>query len=101
MKRIAMKCLPISGIRIAVTLVLLAISLPAWAQKSKDKKDTQPAANSQPDINPLLPDSQVIDQTVGEALGYWQIGDLDSLHKYYSDDVVVISGLWEPPIIGW
>jgi ketosteroid isomerase-like protein len=101
MKRIAMKCLPISGIRIAVTLVLLAIALPAFAQKSKDKKDTQPAANSQPDINPLLPDSQVIDQTVGEALGYWQIGDLDSLHKYYSDDVVVISGLWEPPIIGW
>ena len=49
----------------------------------------------------MMPDSQVIDQTVGEALGYWQIGDLDSLHKYYSDDVVVVSGLWEPPIIGW
>ncbi len=43
----------------------------------------------------------MIDQEIGEALGYWQIGDTDSLHKYYSDDVVVVSGLWEPPIIGW
>ena len=47
------------------------------------------------------PDSQAIDQAVGEALGYWQIGDIDSLHKYYADDVVVVSGAWEPPVIGW
>ena len=47
------------------------------------------------------PDSQAIDQAIGEALGYWQIGDVDSLHKYYADDVVVVSGAWEPPVIGW
>jgi ketosteroid isomerase-like protein len=47
------------------------------------------------------PDGQVIDQTIGEALGYWQIGDTDSMHKYYAEDVVLVSGAWEPPIIGW
>jgi len=47
------------------------------------------------------PDSQAIDQAIGEALGYWQIGDTESLHKYYADDVVVVSGAWEPPVIGW
>ncbi len=47
------------------------------------------------------PDSQAIDQAIGEAMGYWQIGDPDSMHKYYSDDVVLVSGAWEPPIIGW
>ena len=40
-------------------------------------------------------------RAIGEALGYWQIGDADSLHKYYADDVVVVSGAWEPPVIGW
>jgi ketosteroid isomerase-like protein len=101
MKRIAMKCFSKSGMWIAVMLVLMAIATPASAQKNKDKKNTQPADNSRPEPNPMMPDSQAIDQTVGEALGYWQIGDLDSLHKYYSDDVVVVSGLWETPIIGW
>jgi ketosteroid isomerase-like protein len=47
------------------------------------------------------PDSQLIDQAIGEALGYWQIGDTDSLHKYYAEDVVLVSGGWEQPIVGW
>ncbi len=86
---------------IVLALVLLAAAAPAAAQKSKDKKKDQPATDSQVDLKSALPDSQAIDQTIGEALGYWQIGDVDSLHKYYADDVVVVSGLWEPPIIGW
>jgi len=48
-----------------------------------------------------MPDSQAVDQAIGEALGYWQIGDTGSLHKYYADDVVLVSGAWEQPIIGW
>ncbi len=47
------------------------------------------------------PDSQAIDQAIGEALGYWQIGDVENLHIYYADDVVIVSGAWEPPVIGW
>lgn len=34
-------------------------------------------------------------------LGYWQIGDIENLHKYYDDNVVMVSGAFEPPIIGW
>jgi ketosteroid isomerase-like protein len=101
MKRFAMKCLSKSRFWIFLTLALLAIVSPAVAQKKKDKKSNPPASDSQTNFNPTMPDSQVIDQTIGEALGYSQIGDLDSLHKYYSDDVVVVSGLWEQPIIGW
>jgi ketosteroid isomerase-like protein len=101
MKRFTMKCCVMSATWIVLALVLLAAAAPAAAQKSKDKKKDQPTTDSPVDIKSLLPDSQVIDQTIGEALGYWQIGDVDSLHKYYADDVVVVSGLWEPPIIGW
>ena len=75
--------------------------------RTRKKKDKNKNATTPPDATEEMktimrgPDSQVIDQTIGEALGYWQIGDTDSLHKYYADDVVVVSGAWEPPVIGW
>jgi ketosteroid isomerase-like protein len=83
-------------------LVLTAASIPAGAQK-KNKNKNSPQTDSTEAIKSAmhLPDSQAIDQAIGEALGYWQIGDTDSLHKYYADDVVLVSGGWEPPIIGW
>ena len=83
-------------------LALMAVAIPAGAQK-KDKNKNAPTTNSVEDLRSELhpPDSQAIDQAIGEALGYWQIGDAESLHKYYTDDVVLVSGAWEPPVIGW
>jgi ketosteroid isomerase-like protein len=101
MKQFTTKCFVMSAVWIVLILVLVATAAPAAAQKNKDKKKDQLKADSAAEFASLQPDSQGIDQMIGEALGYWQIGDVDSLHKYYSDDVVVVSGLWEPPIIGW
>jgi ketosteroid isomerase-like protein len=101
MIRIVTRCFAKYGAWIGLTLILTTAAVPAAAQKNKNKKNDQPAADSSFDTKPLMPDSQAIDQTIGEAIGYWQIGDVDSLHKYYADDVVVVSGLWEPPVIGW
>ena len=83
-----------------LALVLTAFAEPAAAQK---KNKNQPSPDAQSESKALLPepDSQAVDRAVGESLGYWQIGDIDSLHKYYSDDVVVVSGAWEQPVIGW
>jgi len=91
---------------IFVLAALLAGSgaLPAAAQKNKDKKkEAQAEAAAAMDSKSImaLPDAQSIDRAVSEMLGYWQIGDADALHKYYSDDVVVVSGEWQPPVIGW
>jgi ketosteroid isomerase-like protein len=101
-----MKKVPFRGARpvrfLAVAaLILTAAAMPAGAQK-KNKKNAPPS-DSTVDVKSMLPvpDSQAIDQAIGEALGYWQIGDTDSLHKYYADDVVLVSGSWEQPIIGW
>ena len=86
---------------ILLAVAWMTVAVPAGAQK-KNKKDAPP-----PDVGEDLqsamhtPDSQAIDEAIGEALGYWQIGDTDSLHKYYADDVVTVSGAWEPPVIGW
>jgi ketosteroid isomerase-like protein len=83
------------------TLVLAAVAAPVGAQK-KNKNKNATADSSAAASAPLpLPDSQAVDRAIGEALGYWQIADTESLHKYYADDVVLVSGGWEPPIIGW
>ena len=78
----------------------MAVAIPAGAQKKN--KNTPPPDPGQ-DIQAAMrtPDAEAIDQAIGEALGYWQIGDTESLHKYYAEDVVLVSGTWEPPIIGW
>ena len=88
---------------IALALVCMIPAIPAGAQKNKDKKKVTSASDSEANPRSLPPasDSQAVDQAIGEALGYWQIGDIQSLHKYYADDVVVVSGLWEPPVMGW
>ncbi|MGC1414590.1 MAG: nuclear transport factor 2 family protein [Candidatus Acidiferrum sp.] len=90
-------------IQAAVAIVLAAVLLMACgsptvaSQKDKKKKD-QSADN-----NPVLPagDEQQIDYVISEMLGAWQIGDTDKLHKDYADDVIVVNGIWAPPVIGW
>jgi uncharacterized protein (TIGR02246 family) len=67
-------------------------------QNKKNKKDAAPADVS---TASLLPDNQAVDLLVSQMLGAWQAGDADGMHKFYADDVMMISGAWEPPLIGW
>jgi ketosteroid isomerase-like protein len=83
---------------VLLALLLLAAGVPASAQKNKQPSSMTGAGV---DIDQFLPESKVVDQTIGEALGYWQIGNVDAMRKYYADNVVVVSGAWEPPVIGW
>jgi ketosteroid isomerase-like protein len=102
MKQIAVHCPNGFRIGIILALALMAVVVPAGAQK-KDKNKPAPSADSGEDLKSSMhtPDSQAIDQAIGEAMGYWQIGDSESMHKYYAEDVVLVSGAWEPPIVGW
>jgi ketosteroid isomerase-like protein len=97
-KIIAGKC----GVLAVLALLLVAVAVPAAAQK-KDKKKQQPQSESASDARnmPAVSDTQAVDLAIGQSLGYWQIGDVDSLHKYYADDVVVVTGDWSPPLLGW
>lgn len=81
-----------------VAILTLALGESALAQKEKKKKN----ANST-DTTPILPlpDEQQIEYRISEMLGAWQIGDVDRLHQTYGDDVVFVSGIWEPPVFGW
>jgi ketosteroid isomerase-like protein len=81
-----------------VAVLFFAGVTPAQKQKKKKGQDDQKNSSG---ILPPLPDDRAIDMTISEMLGAWQIGDIERLHKYYSDDVVVVSGAWEPPVVGW
>lgn len=76
------------GLWLAVGLI--ALLAPAAAQVAQQKA---PAVS--------IPEEQAIDVFLSEMLGAWQIGDLELLHKYYADDVIAVSGLYEPPVAGW
>jgi uncharacterized protein (TIGR02246 family) len=86
------------SLMIAMTLSLGAGQIAAQNQK-KNKKDKQDAQTA--DVQAPLPDSQAIDLVISEMMGAWQIGDVDMMHKYYSDDVTMVSGAFEQPLFGW
>jgi ketosteroid isomerase-like protein len=91
-----------SRVLAVLALLLVAVAVPAAAQKNKDKKKQQQSDSASDSQNmPGISDTQAVDLAIGQSLGYWQIGDVDSLHKYYADDVVVVTGDWSPPLIGW
>ena len=74
--------------------------LPARAQHKP--KNPPPSASDTSNSTPLpMSDTQKIDEDISEMLGYWQIGMVDQMKKFYSPDVMVVSGAWEPPLAGW
>jgi ketosteroid isomerase-like protein len=84
-------------------LLILTLALPTCAkQKNKNKKSSdesnQPGG---PVPMPPLPVSDQINLDIGQMLGAFQLGDVDTMHKYYSDDATFVSGTWEPPVVGW
>ena len=82
------------------TMFCGAASIYGQNQKNK-KKDKDKDADTSITASSLLPDNQAIDLLVSQMLGAWQAGDADGMHKFYADDITVISGAWEPPVFGW
>ena len=101
MRKVVVKLVGRRRHRFFVGLALLAMAFPVFAQKKNKNNQPPPDLGEQLKAAMHTPDAQAIDQTIGEALGYWQIGDTESLRKYYANDVVLVSGAWEPPVVGW
>jgi len=97
--------------RIALRIFTLSLMMamlnfcaaPSQAQQKDKKKKKDPALVDNNSSNPVVPltDEQQIDYMVSEVLGAWQIGDSNRMHKDYADDVSVVRGDWQPPVLGW
>jgi ketosteroid isomerase-like protein len=88
----------------ALLLILFGSAILPAAQKQKNSKDIKNVTETDVSASaPLVPlsDSQAIEMLISQMLAAWQLGDEQMLHTYYADDVLIISGAWEPPLQGW
>jgi len=76
-----------------LTLALLLLVPCAAGQGQGQRRTPEPTIR--------LPEDQALDQALSEMLAAWQVGDLEALHLFFADDVTVVSGAFEPPIVGW
>ncbi|HXN65643.1 MAG TPA: nuclear transport factor 2 family protein [Candidatus Acidoferrales bacterium] len=88
---------------IACVLALIFCGAPVAAQKNKKTVSNDPSAGIDNNATVPIPttDNGAVDLAISSMLGAWQIGDADRMHQYYADDVLVVSGAYEPPIAGW
>jgi len=84
----------------AMVAVLLAMAAGAAEAQQKEKK-TKPEAARVEEQQQRGNEADIIDYLISEMLAAWQIGDATLLRNYYADEVVVVSGVYEPPLVGW
>jgi ketosteroid isomerase-like protein len=77
--------------------VIVLLSSGVWAQKNKKN---QPAPDQPLPSMPMSPNDQ-IEHNIGEMLAAQQLGNLELMHKYYSDSATFVSSDYGPPIVGW
>jgi ketosteroid isomerase-like protein len=95
-----------TGLLLALATTLLGClpllaGAPATQQKQKQKDKKQEADENSVSSPIPPPDGQAVDLVVSQMLGAWQVGDVDMMHKAYAEDVTVVSGSWEAPLLGW
>jgi ketosteroid isomerase-like protein len=81
-------------------VALITFFLFSSAAPAQKKKKNPPLDNSPMPAMPMpVPDQ--IDRDIGEMLGAFQAGNIEAMHKYYSDGAVFVRATYEPPVVGW
>jgi len=81
----------------AALITFLLFSSAAAAQKKKKN----PPVDTSPMPSMPMPVPDQIDRNIGEMLGAFQAGNIEAMHKYYSDSAVFVRATYEPPVVGW
>ena len=98
--KIARACRILFGALLCAVMLLVCAG-PATAQQKDKKNKNKKDAPADTNVPSMMSDEQQIDVLISTMLGAWQVNDLEKLHSAYAEDVVVVSGNWAPPIIGW
>lgn len=85
---------------VAAVIAILLLASAASAQKKKKQPKDQPVDTSPMPAAPV-PVSDLLDHNIGQVLGAFQAGDIEAMHKYYSDNAVFVRATYESPVIGW
>jgi ketosteroid isomerase-like protein len=84
-------------------VLMLAFAGTFSANQNNQKKKKDQASNAADASASVLPQSipTQIDQAIGEMLGAFQLGDVETMHKHYADNATFVSGSYAPPVVGW
>lgn len=80
-------------------LILAVASGIRGGQKNRKPKNSENASEQAASLP--VPAADQIDHDIGEMLGAFQIGELETMHKHYADNATFVSGAFEPPVVGW
>jgi ketosteroid isomerase-like protein len=87
---------------VAAVLIIAFTGASSADQKNQKKKKDQASNAADASASVLTPAiSTQIDQAIGEMLGAFQLGDVETMHKYYADNATFVSGTYAPPVVGW
>ena len=80
-------------------VLMLAFAGTFSANQNNQKKKKDQASNAADASASVLPQSipTQIDQAIGEMLGAFQLGDVETMHKHYADNATFVSGSYAPP----
>jgi ketosteroid isomerase-like protein len=82
-------------------IIVLALTCGSSSAQKNKKNSPPPDNGSNPVPVPAGPDSDQIEQNIGQMLAAFQLGNTEMMHKYYADNVTFVSGDYAPPIMGW
>ena len=91
--------------RLLITAALILAFAGTFSANQKNQKKNKDQASSASDasasvLTPAI--SAQIDQAIGEMLGAFQLGDIETMHKHYADNATFVSGsVYAPPVVGW
>jgi ketosteroid isomerase-like protein len=82
---------------LASVAVILLLCSAVGAQKTKKNQ----SASDQPMPSMPMSSNDQIEHAIGEMLAAQQLGNMELMHKYYSDSATFVSSDYGPPIVGW
>ena len=84
-----------------VTILVGLLTAGPGLARQKKKEPKEQGQGPVPGAAQLLSSEEQINQEISEMLAAWQIGNFEMMHKYYAEDVTVVSGLYQPLLAGW
>jgi ketosteroid isomerase-like protein len=84
---------------LAGVAVILLVCSGTWAQKNKKNQNANTSDQPMPSM-PMSPNEEV-ERDIGQMLAAQQLGNMELMHKYYSDSATFVSSDYGPPIVGW
>jgi len=80
--------------------IILAVGKDSLVKASLPEAEQPPSPIRDNTGPPQQTDDLAVDSLITKLLKAWQSGDVETLRKCYASNVLVVSGLWEPPVLG-